>query len=77
MMKLNVRRIAKHNPQVDLKKLAESIRISETLRRSGVTVAKDPPASPFERRRVVVKYPHEDPRTVRLPHGRLTVIDSK
>lgn len=68
MKKLNIRQIAKRNPRVDLKKLTESMKIGKTLRRSGTTVQRDRLASPFERRRVVVTYPHEDPRTVRLPH---------
>jgi hypothetical protein len=75
MKKLDVRQIAKHNPRIDLKKLAESMRISDTLRRAGVTVPGDRLASPFERRRVVVTYPHEDPRTVRLPHARFSATD--
>lgn len=53
MKRTDVRKLAIHNPKVDLTVLKESMRLAEELRRAGVARRPSIIVSPLNRKRVV------------------------
>lgn len=66
--KIDLADILQKNPQIDPDRLSDSIRLSEELRRHGVSGRRYELAPPFGGRRVQSAESHsdDDPRTVHL-----------
>ena len=68
---LDIRKLIESNPNVDLVKLAEMAEFIKELKEGGIDIRRDRPASPLDRRRVVVGEDEKsDPRTIRLSRRR-------
>jgi len=61
-----IKTIAKKNPKVDVAKLLESIRLTERIRRSGISGPGYRLAPPYTGRRAGIADTESDPRTVKL-----------
>jgi hypothetical protein len=64
---LDLKKILKDNPQVDVRQLQEGIELAEELREAGMPARGYRLPPPFARKRAeVVDSPSEDPRTIHL-----------
>lgn len=56
LKRINLKEIADKNPKIDQRLLTESLRLSAELKRNGLERPVNRLATPFTRRRAVVRY---------------------